>query len=1056
MEHAVSLEMTLGRLQERWSELSAFVDRAQVPLAMEFSVGGARWQPIAVGAAWPERAEVVRFRHRGVVPDALGDGPVNVALDVGGEALLMVDGRAHAGLNPYHREVRLFEAGARGRALVLDVEAVPHLLFGSPVERPVLREASLIAPDEDVRGLAFDLETTIGAVRALHRFSRSDLAVRLAEAASEALAMVPLPRERTEPYLARLAYGARRSAVADQGDSPASTLERGLWERWRFGGPMAELGEEARMRVRAAREQLARRIDEIRADYPAEGSLLLSGHAHIDLAWLWPYAETRRKARRTFATVLELMDRDPELYFNQSSAQLYAWIEEDDPDLFERIRRRVDEGRWEIVGGMWVEADGNMPGGEAWVRQLLYGQRWFSEKLGRRAVVSWFPDTFGYPANLPQLLLQGGLQYFFTTKLGWNETTRFPFELYRWQGIDGSEVLSMMLKTEAGYNGVIEPVRTLEAWRSFRGKRHFGRSIFTFGHGDGGGGPAPEMLEQAKRMRRFPGLPELVHGRIDAHFAKMESLALPVWAGEQYLEYHRGTYTTQAALKQLDRRLTCTLAEAEAAAALSFVLLGRAYPADALKSGWITLLRNQFHDVLPGSSIHSAAQEAREQLTGALTAAQHLRCEHLEALARRARVASKRALVVFNLTLEDRPLRGTLRRPTKGDFALIGPDETEVPWQPDGDGIYVASELAVPGLGYLALAVEPRAGRTTASRELTVASDLLENERFRIRIADDGTIASVFDKRAGREVLADRANQIWSHPDVPRNYDAWDIDATYQEEGREILASAPPSVVASGPALGVVEVVRRAGASTLRQQYRLAAGGERLEIHTEIEWTGRRTLLRAIFPLAIRSHEAWFETAFGAVARPTHRNLPHDAARFEVPAHRFADLSEAGYGAALLNDGKYGHSALGGTLGITLLRSPIYPDPFADEGGHEFTYALHPHAGDWRQGTVREAHDLNAPLLAVSVEPDGAWPSSRRFLTMSSGSLRLSALKKHEDSDALILRLYESHGGRGVVELGGELAIDRWSRTDLLEEQRASAGEVSYTPFSVLTLLGER
>jgi alpha-mannosidase len=1050
MEHAVSFEMLLGRLVERLSELSAFTDRVHVPLALEFSADGERWRTIEVGAPWPERATPVRFRYRGSVPASMAGGPLHLAFDVGGEALLKIDGRSFAGLNPYHREVRLFERADANASFLVEIEAVPHGLFGYPIERPVLREAALIAPDEDVRGLVFDLEATIYGAKALHRFARSDAALLLLDAAAETFAMVPLPRERTDPYLARLAHGARRMPVGNPGDTPGSMLERGLWERWRFDGALADLGEEARTRVRAARGHLQEKLRAIREVHPSEGSLLLSGHAHIDLAWLWPYAETRRKARRTFSTVLHLMERDPKFCFNQSSAQLYAWIEEDDPELFERIRARVAEGRWEIVGGMWVEADGNMPGGEAWARQLLYGQRWFLSRFGKTSTVSWFPDTFGYTANLPQLLLQGGLRYFFTTKLGWNETTRFPFELYRWEGIDGSRILAMMVKTEAGYNGVVDPEKTLEAWKSYRGKRQSSRSIFTFGHGDGGGGPTSEMLEQARRQTDFPGLPELVHGRIDEHFERLEPLALPAWVGEQYLEYHRGTYTSQAALKRLDRKLTCTLAEAEIAASFSFALLSRAYPADAFQRGWTTLMRNQFHDVLPGSGTHTVANEAVAELTHALAEAEHLRSEHLEALA--ASVGVK-GLVVFNLSLEDRPLRGWMPRPMPGDFRLLLPDGGEASWQADGDRILVSADVQVPGLGYLALRAV--AGAPAAKGGLIVRNDLLENDRFRIQIGTDGTLTSIFDKRASREVLSDRANQIWAYPDVPRNYDAWDIDPDYAAEGREIVAAAPPAVVVSGPVYGAVEMIRRVGAASIRQRYVLRAGAERLEIETEIQWTGRRTLVRALFPLAVRSHEAWFETAFGAVARPTHRNLPHDAARFEVSAHRWADLSEPGYGVSLLNDSKYGHSADGSTLGLTLLRSPIYPDPYADEGVHRFTYAVHPHAGDRRTSTIREAHDLNSPLIGVAVEPKGSWPASRRFLSLSESSLRLSALKKHEDSGALVLRVYESEGGRGAVEISGELEIARWNRTDLLEEKsEPMQGRVAYGPFAVITLTG--
>lgn len=1058
MQHAVSLEMMIERLLERLGELWAFGDELVLPLeALEFAVAGPDpiWRRLPVGAPWPERAPLVRLRYRGALPERLRGRPLHLSMDVGGEALLMVDGKAHAGLNPYHREVRLFERAEPDRELSLDIEAVPHLLFGTPVERPVLAEAAFVVPDEDVRGLAFDLQVVLDAARALDKAGRRDPALRLAELASRIFAEAPLPRSATEPYLARLVHGARNVPLGHAGSTPGAQLGRGLWERYRFRAAMAPIDDERRAALRAARKKLAAELEVLRADIPPSGRVIASGHAHIDLAWLWPIRETRRKVRRTFATVLSLMDRYPGFCFNQSSAQFYAWMEEDDPELFERIKKRVAEGRWEIVGGMWVEADGNLPFGEAWVRQLLYGQRYFEDRFGKRAKTAWFPDTFGYAANLPQLLVQGGLESFFTIKLNWSETNVFPFDLYRWEGIDGTAVVAHMLKNEHGYNGVLGAEGTLETWENFRGKRQHDRSLYTFGWGDGGGGPTFEMLEHAQRQKTFPGLPRVELGRVEDMFSTVPKDRLPKWVGEQYLEYHRGTYTSQAALKRLDRRLTTTLVEAEAAAALSWSLLGSEYPAKALYVHWTTLLRNQFHDILPGSSIRTVNEETTSELSAALEDAELIKSEHLNTLASRVAVAGERGLVLFNLGAADRPLNARLPRPIEGDFRLVAPDGTEVPWQEDGEGIFVSAPCSVPSLGYLALSVEGGPPSSPPDR-IRAAADLLENEHLRVTIAEDGTIHSVFDKQEGREVLADRGNQIWAHTDIPREYDAWDVDASYQAEGREIRAAEPPSLVAAGPVVGAVRVRRRHGDAVISQTYRLATGSRRLEIETEIDWTGRRTVLRARFPLAVRAHEAWFETAFGAVPRPTHRNTPWDAAKFEVPAHRFMDVSEGGYGVALINDGKYGHSIEGGTVGLTLLRSPIYPDPYADEGHHRFTYALHPHAGDWRETTVGEAHDLDSPLAAVVVAPKrGGWPPARSFLSVSTPALRLAALKKCEDQGALLLRLYESHGSRGVAKISSELPVDAWSETDLLEQSGAALdppGQLSFRPFQVISL----
>jgi alpha-mannosidase len=413
-------------------------------------------------------------------------------------------------------------------------------------------------------------------------------------------------------------------------------------------------------------------------------------------------------------------------------------------------------------------------------------------------------------------------------------------------------------------------------------------------------------------------------------------------------------------------------------------------------------------------------------------------------------------------------LRIRLPRPTEGAFRLLAPGGVEVPYQELGGQVFAEAEgIPVPGLGYLALAVVPGTP-SPAPGELRVSPTVLENRYLRVEVAPDGTLASVYDKEAGREVLGGRGNQLWAYTDIPREWDAWEVDAAYAQDGKEVLSSGAPQVIEQGPLRAGLRVERRLEGATIEQDYWLTAGSRRLEVATHIRWARRRTLLRAYFPLAVRSHEAWYETAFGAVARPTHTNTSWDAARFEVPALRWADLSEAGYGVSLLNDGKYGHSARANTLGLTLLRSPVYPDPYAEEGEHRFTYALYPHPGDWRSGTVREAQDLNAPLQAVIVPAQGSgWPVQQHFARIQGTGLRLAALKKSEEGQGLILRLYEAHGGRGEARLEvffrGEsreasFAGEAVRRVDLLE--RAS-GELEGTgqtlrfgfrPYQVISL----
>ncbi|MFZ5992621.1 MAG: alpha-mannosidase [Deinococcota bacterium] len=1054
------IAQSIQRLQRRLIELSAWRDRYTLPLVGRFKAAGAEeWVPLQEGQAWPSRDFPVQMEFSATVPPGWAGEPVWVRLGVGGEAWLSVGGRVVGGLNPYHREYPVLDQARGGEELRFVLEAVPKGLFGTPIYQPRIEEARLVVPDLLLRAFHEDLAAALDAAGYLVGGGKPEIAALLGGVIEEALAGLALPRSPTPGYLARLVQAPEAAAV-----------QASIWDEWHFEAEPVALPEAVRAELPARREAFRAALEHIRTRYPAEGRLWLSGHAHIDLAWLWPFAETRRKVRRTFATVAHLMERYPELYFNQSSAQAYAWLEEDDPELFERVRERVQEGRWELVGGMWVEPDGNLLAGESWVRQLLYGQRYFESRFGRMAKVCWLPDTFGYTANLPQLLQLAGIPYFFTTKLNWNETNAFPYDLYYWEGLDGSRVLAHSFNNDApappgfgGYNGRVMADDLGRTWRNFKSKRFADTSLFSFGAGDGGGGPTAEMLERYRRLKDFPGLPQLETGRVEDFYDAVagQNPSLPVWVGEQYLELHRGTYTTQGRVKGLHRRLEHTLVEAEAAAALAYRMLGRTYPQAELYSAWTTLLRHQFHDVLPGSSVHQVYQEAWRDLAATLEQAERMRGEALRELSAAITPEPRDAqaqVVVWNLTLEDRPLRLCLPRPSEGGFRLLAPGGVEVPYQELGGEVFAEAEgVCVPGLGYLALAVVPGTPRP-APGGLEVSPNVLENHYLRVEVAPDGTLASLYDKQAGREVLGGRGNQLWAYPDLPREWEAWEVDAAYAQDGVEVLAAEAPRVLEPGPLRASLRVERRLEGAVIVQDYRLTAGGRRLEVVTHIRWERRRTLLRAYFPLAVRSHEAWYETAFGAVARPTHTNTPWDAARFEVPALRWADLSEAGYGVSLLNDGKYGHSARGSTLGLTLLRAPVYPDPYADEGEHRFTYALYPHAGDWRSGTLREAHDLGAPLQAVIVFAQGSgWPVQQHFARIQGAGLRLAALKKSEEGQGLILRLYEAHGGRGEARLEGPLVrgakpVDLLEQATGLLEPMGPTLRFGFRPYQVISL----
>jgi alpha-mannosidase len=689
----------------------------------------------------------------------------------------------------------------------------------------------------------------------------------------------------------------------------------------------------------------------------------------------------------------------------------------------------VTAGGWAPTGGLWVEPDINMPAGESLVRQALYGQLYFQRAFGQRHTVAWLPDTFGFSPALPQILAGAGLSSLFTIKLGWSETNRFPHTRFWWEGIDGSRVLVQQFNTpEDTYNGLVDPASLLRAWRNHSDKALAGEVLQPVGYGDGGGGPTAEMIAAAQAMEDFPLAPATRFVTPEDYFAaaheEAKAAAPAVWVGELYLEYHRGVLTSQGRTKRAHRRAERDLVAAETLGSLA-ALLGGAPPA-SLEPLWRTLVVNQFHDILPGSSIGDVYARTERELIETIAAASEIADRALADVAERLDGAGEAGLLIVNPDLNARPVRLASPVPLPGG-------------QASEDGFLLASEAQVPALGVLTGRPAPALGVTCDARRL-------ENDFLRLELADDGTLACVFDKRAGREALAGRGNQIWAYHDQSRDYDAWDIESDYERRGEEVKAQAI-EVVEAGGQRGAVKITRRVRHSTMVQSVRLWANSPRIDFATRFDWRDRRVLIKARFPLAVRADQASFECAFGVHHRPTHANTSWDAARFEVACHRFVDLSEPGYGVALLNDGRYGCHARGSELGLSLLRSPILPDVMADEGVQDLTYALLPHAGDWVAGGVLgEAEDLNRPLLHRPLE--AARDGSRAVLAVEGPNLALGALKPAEDGDGLILRVYEAAGGRGPVAIRPPPGWRVAGEVSLLEDALAGADPV-IGPFQI-------
>ncbi|MFF3613187.1 alpha-mannosidase [Streptomyces sp. NPDC002580] len=742
-----------------------------------------------------------------------------------------------------------------------------------------------------------------------------------------------------------------------------------------------------------------------------------TGHAHIDSAWLWPLRETVRKASRTFANVTALALDYPELVFACSQAQQYAWVKEHQSHIWERIKKAVEQGTWAPVGSMWVESDANMPGGEALARQIVHGKRFFREELGVETEEIWLPDSFGYTAAFPQLAKLAGVRWFLTQKLSWNQSNRMPHHTFWWEGIDGTRVFTHFPPVDT-YNSQFHGRELAHAESNFAEKGRATRSLVPFGWGDGGGGPTREMLERARRLRSLEGSPRVEIEKPSAFFAAAEeeyAAHAPVWSGELYLELHRGTYTTQAKTKQGNRRSEHALREAELWCATAAVREpSYSYPHDDLDRLWKTVLLHQFHDILPGSSIAWVHREARETYARVLAELERITAEAVHALG-------------------------------SGPAAVLNPspyERTEVV----GDVL-----VTVPGLG--GAAVRPGAVQEVRAEQAD-GEIVLENDRLRVRIDGDGLLASVRDLAHGREVLCGRGNLLQLHPDHPNAWDAWDIDRHYRRTRTDLTAVESVELVESGPLRATVRVTRVFGSSRITQEIRLTAASRRVDIVTEVDWQESEKVLKAAFPLDVQAERSAAEIQFGHVHRPTHVNTGWDAARFEICAHRWLRVAEESYGVAVLNDSTYGHDVtrtphpegLGTTVRLTLLRAPHSPDPETDLGTHRFTYSLLPGAGVG--DAVAEGLALNLPLRQAAVtvpEP---------LVRVDHPAVTVESVKLAEDrSGDVVVRLYESRGGRARATVTAGFPVSRAEVTDLLERPlREAPSEIELRPFQILTL----
>ncbi|MCM1991820.1 alpha-mannosidase [Oceanirhabdus seepicola] len=778
------------------------------------------------------------------------------------------------------------------------------------------------------------------------------------------------------------------------------------------------------------------------------------GHTHIDVAWLWTLRQTREKVARSFSTVLNLMKQYPEYLFMSSQPQLYKYVKEEHPEIYEQVKEKIKEGKWEAEGGMWLEADCNLASGESLIRQILFGTRFFKEEFGVDNKILWLPDVFGYSAALPQILKKFHIDYFMTTKISWNEYNKVPYDTFMWEGIDGSSIFSHFITTidyktaisgshRTRYEGVLGPTEVKGAWHRYQQKNINNEVLISYGYGDGGGGPTKEMLENARRLERgIPGCPTVKMEKARDFFEKFEERVgnnkrLPKWVGELYLEYHRGTYTSMARNKRYNRKSEFLFQDAEFFNVMNTCIDKTVqYPQQRINDGWETILLNQFHDIIPGSSIKEVYDESKEQYEEVLKNGNELLENAVNQITDKIKL-EERSLVIFNQLSFRRRDVVTFHIPEGMNNIEVMDEKGNIyPVQliENKKGLLYAENI--PAKGYKAFII--RECQAKSAEQLTVSTEKISNRFFDITLDENANITSIYDKINHRKVLKslEKGNVLQAFEDKPHLWDAWDINIYYQEKMWEINHVEEVQVINNGPVRATIKIKRRFLDSIITQYMHVYNHIPRIDFENEIEWKEKQLLLKVAFPVDVHTNKATYEIQYGNVERPTHWNTSWDMAKFEVCAHKWADLSEGNYGVSLLNDCKYGHDIKDGIMRLSLLKSPIWPNPEADRELHKFTYSLYPHCGDWKLAqTTQMAYNLNCPMYARVEEPhDGILPKELSFISVDTENVIIEAVKKAEDSDELIIRLYECYNRRTRVTVSFYKELEKVFECDLMEK----------------------
>ncbi|MBN1515339.1 alpha-mannosidase [Candidatus Sumerlaeota bacterium] len=994
---------------------------------------GAKYKPAKAGETLYGKAWGSAWL-RGVVtiPQAYKGRRIYIRQDATSEKLLFINGKPVGSINSCHKEVLIAAKAKGGEKWRVDIE----IYIGHPY------------PGEN----PWDLRTRfIQFVGCGHGFAP------------------PFKLEATELLAGReavagLHYDAealwQTARLLDDNSLRKAKIRQGLYDALNLIPLMWETDDELESGAKAARKALAPLLKA--KNGPTTPFIGLAGHTHIDIAWLWPKKESIRKAARTFSTFLNLMNDYPELRFLQSQPALIQMIEDCYPEILPAIRKKVKEGNWEPNGGMWVEADCNVSSGEALVRQFLEGFKKTQEIFGYQSDTLWLPDVFGYSAALPQIMRQAEIVNFITSKINWNDTTRFPYDTFLWEGIDGTKIFSHYITSRSGgYNATVKPEEINGTWNNIQQKENQEWAIASVGHGDGGGGVTREMCEMARRLEDLEGCPKTGWINVSEFMdgLKKQCGKWPEWKGELYLELHRGTYTSQAKTKQWNRRLEFLLREVEWLCTMAMGC-GVAYPAKQLERLWRVVLTNQFHDILPGSSIQTVYETTGAEYTEVDAELRKLREKAIQTIG--ARLATNapfgKPYWIANALSWDR--NEIIRLKETGASGAADAQGNALPCQRTREGA-LCVKAAAPGMGITTIHLT-NSPAESATAPFKGDASKLETPFYKIRFDRSGRIASLVDKRAKRELVKSggHLNALYSAEDQPINWDAWDIDLYYRDKITQEDRLQSSELIECGPLFATIKQEYAIGRrSMLTQHITVYADSPRIDFETKVDWRERHVLLKTGFALDVLTDQARCEIQYGHVSRNTHSNLKTDQAQFEICAHKWVDLSEEAYGVALLNDCKYGHDTLDGILSLTLLKSALAPDETADQGEQTFTYALLPHIGEFSvDPVVREAYALNQPLTvqkALSGKQDGA--ASVSFCSVDNPNVVLETIKKAEKSDAVIVRIYEAGRTRAQGTLTFTRPVKSAAICNLLERQDApvkvKGGAIGFDlrPFEIRT-----